>query len=237
MALNDVRTRARELASVPASIVSQGTGTTDAEYRCIQSALEVYNQDQPRELVLVISPSGGSVYEYSLSSRVSGWNASQYQVVRVVYPGNKQTENELDNRYWDVYEKSDGTFWLRFTEDSPASGNDVWVYYTAPHVIDPTTDTLSSDNPGDFQAFCHLAAAYILEMAANYYAKLDESSIGADSQNYRDVTQRYQTQANNMRKVYSDHISRKRGRTSAVINWDTTATGGRDRMFHRRRWN
>lgn len=229
MALTSIRTRVDQISKVPTDVVSQ-TADGDRD-QCIAGALLRYNRDRPRRITLVVAASGGSTWEYSLSANVSGWNPSQYSVVRVVYPGGQQSENVIDDNDWIVHRKADGTYWLRFIRNNPAAGSNIWIYYTAPHTLTSGTDTVSSDYPNDVEAFCTLAASLVMAEAANNYTAMSLSSLSLDNVDYKGLSDYCARRAKDLDAKYVATLGADRGAQSAFVDWDAQAQDSRDFLF------
>lgn len=229
MALTDIETRVDEISKV--STGDNGVVTAATRTRCIGDALKRYNRDRPRRLIEVIAAVGGSTWEYSLSANISGWNPSQHAIEYIVYPAGRQVEERLDENDWQIRKKADGTYWLVFHRNNPASGADMWIHYTAPHELDADSDTVLSDYPNDWDAFCHLSAAYILDIAANNYADKKAGSTGSDLIDYGMKSDQATRRAREERAIYEAQVLPQRGGQSGFVDWDTTTQDGEDYLF------
>lgn len=234
MSLAGIQTRVDQISKVPTGTVSTTPGgDRDA---CIAGALLRYNQDRPRNLVAVVAAVGSSTWEYSLSANITGWNPSQYSFSRMIYPHGQQSLNEVDANDYDFYRKAAGTYWVRFLRNAPAAGYNMGWEYTAPHELDSDSDTVSSDYPNDVEAFCRLAASFVLDEAANKFAQLKGSEIGADSVDYTALVNHARTRANDLREQYEEHVKADAGGCSGRVDWDTFTDDGADFLL-RPSWN
>jgi len=239
MSYSAIRKRVRDIAQVPdTTAVTQMASDTDTdkvEHRCIQGALLRFSADRPRRFVARYAATGA--YEYALASVVTGWDEG-YSLQRVVVPTGSQSRNVLDEADWEVYQRHDDSAWyLRFLDNAP--GSDYFgVEGTRPHVLDSTTDTVTSDTPQLVDAFSKLAAAEVLDVLANYYARNAESTIGADGVNYSTQSDVYSRRAKALRGEYAEQVRQTGGGSGAAsgrfVDWDSSLTGGADRLFHRR---
>lgn len=231
MSFADLKAAARAYAKVDSSVVSQTAGGDES--KAVENAGRTYSVDRPRKLTAALTSTGA--WEYSLSTLVSGWSGD-HLVSQVSGPGGQQYSAPLDSNDWSVYQHADGSWYLRFA-CSPASGDIFWVEYSAPHTLteDPDVDTISSDYPNDVSAVAHLAASFILDMAANKYAEQFDATIAADAV-ARPVSPSYTTLAKEQRDQYEEHMGKKPKVSSARVDWDSSNVGGSDRIFHRRRW-
>jgi hypothetical protein len=239
MSYSAIRKRVRDIAQAPdATVVTQMTSDSDTdkvEHRCIQGALLRFSADRPRRLVARYAASGA--WEYALATVITGWDEG-YQIQRVVVPTGQQDRNVMDEADWEVYQRhEDGAWYLRFFDNAP--GSDYFgVEGIRPHVLDSTTDTVTSDAPQLVDAFCKLAAAEVLEVLANYYARNAESTIGADGVNYSTQSDVYSRRAKALREEYAAQVKQTGGGGGGAcgrfVDWDSSLTGGEDRLFHRR---
>lgn len=85
--------------------------------------------------------------------------------------------------------------------------------YLAPHVVSSVTDTIPAQ---DLEALGHLAASFILEIAANYYARQSSSTIQADSVAPEQQRQAYALQSREERQLFDAMISRRPGAASGL---------------------
>ena len=91
----------------------------------------------------------------------------------------------------------------------------------------------------DQDAVGNLAASLCSHALASYYAQTSDSTIGADSVNYRTKSQDYTSRAKEQKKIYLDHIGLKEGDVapaSVVKDLDIDYPGGSDRLTHPRKW-
>jgi len=235
-----IRSRVRDIAQVPDSLVitqmASDADTNKVEHRCIQGALARFSADRPRRFVARYAAVGGA-YEYALATLVTGW-ADGYQLQRVVVPAGTQGRNVMDEADWEVYQRhEDGTWYLRFLSNAPGSGY-FGLEGTRPHILDATTDSVSSESPAMADAFCRLAAADELDILANYYARNAESTIGADGVNYSTQSDVYSRRAKALSEEYAAQVKQTGGGSGGAggrfVDWDSSLTGGEDRLFHRR---
>lgn len=230
MSYTSIRLRVRDLHQLEDSAwfarMDDDTDIATEEHRAIQAALRAYSLDRPRRRVARWAAVGGTTYEYVLSTQITGWD-DDWIVTKVVYPEGKQDRNRLDDNDWDVYLRPSDSAWvLRFVGYNPPSGEDLAVYYTRPHVLDSTEDTISSEEPADVGAFEYLAAAECLEIAANYYARRQSSSVTGDAVDYGSLSRNYAERARECRERYERHVKSRRKRTCVFVDWDTPQIGG-----------
>jgi len=235
MSLVALRSRVDQISKVPTEIVSQAAdGDRDA---CINAALQRYNTDRPRSLVATVSALGANTYEYNLTSELGDWNDGQYTLLRIEYPSGKQDDQTVDSNSWRVYQKADGDWYLRFTQDAPGAGEDMLLEYLAPHAVTSDSDTVSSSAPNDIEPFCQLAAHYVLLEAAAYYAaNKGLSTLSADTVSYQTKSQECAAAAKRCLERYEAHVNAG-GPSSfgtSFLDMDTTDRNGRDYIFWER---
>ena len=185
-----------------------------------------YSKDRP--LVVVEDLTGdGATYEWDLAA-VSGWQNGFSQVVRIEYPQGERVPTYLEGDEWMIYESPTGRF-LRFTF-VPANSKTARVHFTAWHAVDA-----SSLPDADFYAVGALAAALAARRLAAIYAQTGDSSIGADTVNYRTKSQEYLALARRLEQDYENLLGTDPERTapaaSRTADWKGETAGG-DRLTH-----
>lgn len=245
MSYATIRTRVTNLHRVDQAIVTRTAGGQQDE--AIQDALQRYGKDRPRVLIVAIPAEGSGVYEYSLSTAVTGWS-NAYQVHRVQYPGGQAADNEIDENSYRVYRHPDGTWRLKFASNSPmegislGAGYDIWVTFTGPHIIREAVgevtalDTVTDENPDDVDAFCHLAASLCLREAANFFAD-KQTNIGVETGDYQTYSREMAKRADDEEKLYRKGLGLDNDEDAApcgaFVDWDSTQLGGEHYIFWR----
>lgn len=185
-----------------------------------------YSKDRPRRLVVDLT-SNGTQYEWALSA-VSGWQDGFSQVVQIEYPQGERTPIFLETDDWTIYESPTGRF-LRF-RFALTSGKKARVQFTAPHAVDA-----SSLPDADFYAIGALAASLAAQRLSALYAQIGDSSIGADTVNYRTKSQEYAALARRLEKDYANLLGTDPERTAPAASrtaaWKGDTAGG-DRLTH-----
>ena len=152
-----------------------------------------YSKDRPRHAVADLA-GNGVTYEWALSS-ISGWDEGFSQVRSIEYPRGETVPAYLDSDTWAMYESPSGRS-LRFR--SPlTNGKYARVVFTAPHAVDASTLPAS-----DLYAIGALAAALAARRLAASYAQTGDSSIVADSVNYRSKSAEYLALARHLEQDY-----------------------------------
>lgn len=185
-----------------------------------------YSKDRPRMLVVDLTGNGAQ-YEWDLSA-VTGWQSGFSQIVQIEYPQGEQTPIFLDNDDWTFYESPTARF-LRFAF-ALTSGKKARVQFTATHGLDA-----SSMPEADFYALGALAASLAAQRLAALYAQIGDSSIAADTVNYRTKSQEYMTLARRLEKDYENLLGTDPERTAPAASrtqqWKGDTAGG-DRLTH-----
>lgn len=206
----------------------------------IAAAISHYSGDRPRELVADVNGTGNEYYPLTGGSAVlAGWVDGSSSIRAIDFPastvaaGYQPTwlDPDLD---WTYYRDA-SVIYLRFRSAVPQTGQKARVGYTAPHVHDTTTDTIP---PGDLDALCDLAAHYACQALATKYAAFQDSTLMADSTNYRDGQLRFKQQADAWLDSYRDRLGIKDGvqGASATADWTRAGTTGMPMLTHSRRW-
>jgi len=169
-------------------------------------------------------------------SGLASWSDGFSVMKQVEYPvdDDDETPDVLEDGAWMVYVKPTGKF-LRFLEDTPASGESARVTYAAVHICDDSTDTV---DVFDVEAVQALASAFFCDMLATYYAQNQDSVIDADSVDHTSKSKDYAARAAKNRKIYFDHMGLKEGKPKPachVQDQDVIYPSGLDRLTHPRK--
>lgn len=232
MSLASLKLMARQFAQVPESVVSQidASPLQSGETVGLLDAVREYSQANPRIKTVASTVSG---FEISLSVIVTGWSSDTHRVNRIWWPTDLQGRYEVQpSDYW-LFEKPDGTSWVRFTVASPTT--ECWIEYSCPHVVSSTEDTLSAECPGKVEAVCHLAASNILRMAANYFARQHSNSIVADTVNSEQQSLNYANRAKDERAIYEGR-QQSIPSGSGFVDWGYPAPGNSELFWRTRRY-
>lgn len=246
MAILDIAASAREIASVPYQIASRMTLATDAntaEYRSIQYAVKKYSALRPRKLAVEVTPTG--VWEYDLTTIVTGWKKSSYRVTDIIYPYSATStgvytnvgyfdQNKLDKQDWTVVlnPTQNNKPYLRFLNSCPAASSTekMWIYYDSPQVVSATLDTITDEEDGDVEAFCFLVASRLLFIASNYFARLDDATVDIATVDNQLKSNTYNQRSKDAEKVFMDHM-KENIEHSGRIDWDFFSSDSEDRFW------
>lgn len=182
-----------------------------------------YSKDRPRQVVVDLA-GNGITFEWTLTS-ISGWYEGFSQMRAIEYPRGESTPAFLDSGEWTIYDSPSGRS-LRFP--SPlTNGEYARVAFTAPHAVDASTVPVS-----DLYAVGALSAALAARRLAAAYAQTGDSSIVADSVNYRSKSSEYLALARQLEQDYENYLGTDPNRlapsASSTSTWiGDTAGGGR----------
>jgi hypothetical protein len=185
-----------------------------------------YSKDRPRQLVSDL-PGDGATYDFPLSG-IAGWSEGFSQIRTIEYPAGEATPAYLDSGEWILYDSPSGRS-LRFA--SPlTNGKAASVTLTAPHAADASTLPAS-----DLYTVAVLSAALAARKLAAAYAQTGDSSIVADSVNYRSKSAEYLALARHLEQDYENYLGTDASRTapsaSTTESWIGDTAGG-ERLTH-----
>lgn len=228
MSLAQLKTTTRAFAKVShlecISDVDSLPSIVSDETMAIYSAIKDYSQARPRSVVQEFT--GNSDYEFSLDS-ITAYSPETCLINAVFWPVERQSEYVVPADEWRVYQRPDGTWWLKLLQDSPS--DKIWVRLTIPH----DAATLITTAPADIEAICHLAASKLLQMAANYMASSTSSSIAADSVDRNQQSATYSQRSKDEKSLYNQWMTGRRQTSGARLRWGQSQRT--DRPFWRER--
>jgi hypothetical protein len=138
---------------------------------------------------------------------------------------------------WNIYRSPTG-YQLQVLSFVPMVGDIIRVTWTCQHAPDGSTIY-----QGDFYAICDFAASLCLQSMASRAAQFGDSTIGADTVNYRAKSAEYLTLAKEMRRKYFNHFGVNEGDKGEAQDSPAISTGslhnimgsaGVDRLVHSR---
>ncbi|MFA5424499.1 MAG: hypothetical protein WC374_11655 [Phycisphaerae bacterium] len=207
----------------------------DAEkIQALISAIKKYSGHRPYEVTEEVDGDGSFDYDLAdLESWVDGFSV----IKNVEYPvdDNDREDNSLQDDAWKIFKKSTGKY-LRFLEDSPETGEQFRVTYTALHVC---TNSLCTISASDETAVQMLAATNFCNMIAAYYAQTSDSVIQADSVDHKSKAAEYGARARTYKQEYCDHMGIKDGVVAAASvtrDQDAKPSWRGDGMTHPKRF-
>jgi hypothetical protein len=194
--------------------------------RAIQTSLTRYSAHRPDEKVVDVV--GNGTHDYTLPT---GWVQDFSSVISIEYPIGSVPAELLDDDDFEIYNTPTGRK-LRLKNDAPPATASFRATFSVPR----TDVTLPQQ---DEDALVILATSLCLEMLANAWVQSSDSTLGADSVNYRTKSQEAASRAAKLLKLYKEHVGLKEddgvGPASAVSSHELNYPGGGDRLTHPRR--
>ena len=218
-----------EIQQLVAGHIQDAAGklSTDELKAAIEEALGGrYSKDRPRKEVSDL-PGTGAQYEWDLAT-VAGWQDGFSQIVAIEYPQGQRPPALLENDDWEIYDSPTARS-LRF-RFALASGKVARVTFTAPHAADA-----SSMPEADFYAIGALAASLAARKLAAVYTQIGDSSLSADTVNYRTKSQEYMALGKRLEQDYANLLGtdpeRSAPAASRTAAWLGDTAGG-ERLTH-----
>lgn len=224
--------RIQDLARVP--IGANQVMTTQQLTDCIQDALKEYSRAKPRKLTIDIVADGVS-YEYALNTYVAGWNAVNRIISLERFQGAaQQTEHFMDvDLETRVYLHPDGRWRLKFLHVTPSGSETMRLTYADVHVLTASQDTLSTDYPQDFDAFCHLAASRVCAQASRRATDQNVPTVGATAVAFKTKGKDWHDRSRELFAEYERLIgSEDEAMGGEVVEWTSARYGNRPYFFH-----
>jgi hypothetical protein len=194
--------------------------------RNIDAAIKIFSRHRPD--VSVVDITGDGTHDYALPS---GWVEGFSIIKSIEYPVDNVPADILDNEEYEIYQAVAAKK-VRLINYSPSAYDTFRVAFTVPRL-----EATIPENDED--ALCNLAASLCLEALANAYTQTSDSTIGADSVNWRTKGYEFGQRAKQFMKLYKEHMGIKEDDTtppaSAVADLDMKYPGGGERLTHPRR--
>ena len=185
-----------------------------------------YSKDRPRKVVADLAGNGAQ-YEWDLAA-VAEWQHGFSQIVAIEYPQGQRPPALLEGGDWENYDSPTARS-LRF-RFALASGKAARITFTAPHAPDA-----SSMPDADFYAVGALGASLAARKLAAVYTQIGDSSLAADTVNYRTKSQEYLALAKRLEQDYANLLGtdpeRSAPAASRTAAWIGDTAGG-DRLTH-----
>ena len=220
------------LADIRQKVKSQvkddaGKLTNPEDYdRNISAALGKYSRHRPDHKVVDVAGNGTHAYDLP-----AGW-VTEFSIIKSVeFPIGDVPASFLEKDEYEVYETPVGRK-LRLLNYAPAATDSFRVKFT-------TLRTSSTVPDGDIDAFTWLAVSLCCEELANAYAQSGDSTLAADSVDYKDKSYRFAQRAKRLMQLYKEHLGLKDDDSvpaaASVADLDIGYPGGGDRLTHPRR--
>jgi hypothetical protein len=193
--------------------------------RNIDAAIGRYSKHRPDEKIEDIV--GDGTHDYDLPS---SWIAEFSTIRGIEYPIGDIPATMLDSDSYEIYKTPTGNK-IRLKDNAPSASESFRITYTILRTAATVPD-------GDISAFVWLATSLCCEELANAYAQTSDSTISADSVNYRTKSQEFASRAKRLKVLYAEHMGLKDGDltppASAVVDMDIKYPGGGRRLTHPR---
>lgn len=194
--------------------------------RIISAALSRYSKHKPALKVADIVGNGS--HDYDLPA---GWSDEFSDIRTIEYPLGNVPASSIDSDEFELYQTPTAKK-IRLINDTPSAAESFRVTFTVPRTASTVPD-------GDADAFTWLAASLCCEELANAYAQSGDSTMAADSVDYKDKSYRFAQRAKRLMQLYKEHLGLKDDDSvpaaAAVANLDLGYPGGGDRLTHSRR--
>ncbi|SBW12002.1 conserved hypothetical protein [uncultured Alphaproteobacteria bacterium] len=183
-----------------------GDLTAEDRDQAIALAVTRYAADRPRTLVVDVAAGGAFL------ALPAGWVEGVSSISGIECPPDAVPPRPIDG--WCVEQGLDGRR-IRLPY-SPAADATVRIAFTAPHVVDETTDTIPAV---DREAVANWAAALLLDALSNRFAGDRTPTIASDSVDHASKTRDFAARARTARQLYLDHlgIDPKRNNAAGVV--------------------
>jgi hypothetical protein len=201
--------------------------STDDLRTAIEEALGGrYSKDRPLRVIADLTGDGAQ-FEWDTAT-IADWEKGFSRIAGIEYPQGQRPPAMLANDDWELYETPTGRS-LRF-RFALAGGQVARVSFTAPHALDA-----SSMPDADFYAVGALGASLAARKLAAVYAQIGDSSLSADTVNYRTKSQEYMALAKRLEQDYANLLGtdpeRSAPAASRTAAW-TGETAGGGRLTH-----
>lgn len=221
MTLVSIQALVDDLARDKDQVIASATRDT-----AIQNALVAYSEAQPRELVADVTSNGSPYVDVPTQ-----WIAGQSILRSVEYPIGQLPTQLIDDAALGLYNTPGG--WKIAIAVQVPNGDAVRVTYTAPHVLDNSTDTIP---PKHVRAVACLAASDLCGQLQAYYASESMPTIGADVSDHQGKSERYRTRSRDLLALYNSIVGTPPAdrvkAASATASPERTDSLGRPRLFH-----
>jgi hypothetical protein len=175
---------------------------TDSLDRFIQQAiLQRYSKDRPLTLVSDVEGNGTALVALpvALAPAVGTFDPLFSEITRIEYPIGMTPEEDVRSEDWQIYRSPTG-YEIQLSAFVPETGEYVRFTWTAQHAADGSTVPQA-----DFYAVADYAASLCLEAMAARASQFGDSTLNADTVNYRSKGQEY--------------LSRRRRGRSCHLDW------------------
>jgi hypothetical protein len=202
----------------------------------IDAAVREHSRYRPHRRLHVFSGDGSAVdFPLGAAPGPTDWEKEFSTILRVEYPAGRREPIYLEDEDWMVYDQPTGQV-LRLLTATPGATEQVVVTYTLRHALGASSSTIAD---ADFEALCHLGAAFALQSLSNRYLQTVDSTIGADAVDHKSKSFDAAQNAARERQTYFRMIGVKENDVAAAFaskDMDVDYPWGEDRLTHPRRW-
>jgi len=211
----------------------------DLSAAVLQAILQVHSKYRPQELVSDVAGNGTALL--ALPTHASGTFEDGFsRVTEIEHPPGKVPPSTLEGDQWQMY-RTPSALQVMLLESKPAATETARMTWTARHKDDGST----IPEP-HFEAVCDAAAALGFEMLAAAHAQTGDSTMDADTVNYRSKSQEYTSLAKKAMGRYltyfgidpEDSRAEAGGGAAIAIGEIDGSIGGSgvDRLTHPGKW-
>lgn len=193
----------------------------------IAKAVARYSGDRPRTLVEDLVSAGGNHLDLP-----DGFDQAFSTLQALEYPIGRVPPTLIPNDRWRLYQSPGGITIMLL--DAVAAGGTVRASYSAPHVLDESTDTIP---PKHAEALASYAAALLLDQLASLFSGDTDSTVQADSVDHQSKAAEFAARARTLRRRYFDELGidpKRNVAAGAVVALDTRDSLGGPRLTHGR---
>lgn len=191
----------------------------------IANALLRYSVDAPRRVVEDVNVDAGGNLPLPTS-----W-AEGSTLIQAEYPIGERPRTFIAPS--SIEESATPTGTLLVLVSHIDTGESVRVTYTAPHVLDATTDSVPARHQ---RALAALAASDLCGQLAAHYANEGAPTIGADTVDHQGKTERWRARARDLAQEYARIVGPAPSDRAKAASVDVAVSRpdslGRRRMFH-----
>jgi hypothetical protein len=201
-----------------------------------QTILQRYSKDRPLYLVSDVAGTGTAFTSLPVApgEQFGVFDPLFSEIKKIEYPIGQVPDEDVRSEDWSIYRSPTETQ-LMLSAYVPRVGESARITWTAQHKNDGSTVPAT-----DFYAVCDYAASLCLEAMAARASQFGDSTLGADTVNYRSKAQEYSSLAAKVRKRYFNHmgieenVSGVEGRAAISTGnlRNIMSTAGVDRLVH-----
>ncbi|MEW5833651.1 MAG: hypothetical protein AB1832_01185 [Pseudomonadota bacterium] len=191
----------------------------------IAAAVAQYSVDHPRTVVVDVVSTGGQ------RQALPAGFTDDSRLVAIEYPIGNIPTTEIPLADVSIYAAPTERL-LQLPDDVPV-GESLRVSYTADQLLDDADDTVPARHR---KALASLAASMLCTQLSAYYASEGESSIAADSVDFKDKSQRFRLLARDLAATYQSVVgsapSDRNKPASVTVTPPRRNALGERRLFH-----